>query len=178
VNLPSANISGVEAEFAINFTEQWQLDGSFSWNDAEVADATTITLIDPNDIPRSFTVEEGARLPLTPDMSATIGIEFRPAAQWLNAQPFARFDVAYQGDSVNSLEGIESVVADSTVDIQDAYETGDVRFGLEGEKWTASIFVDNVWDERAELFFSNRWAVQRLSVNRPRTYGLQFRYEF
>jgi outer membrane receptor protein involved in Fe transport len=178
VNLPSADIPGVEAEFAVNFNAQWQLDGSFSWNDAEVADATTITLIDPDDEPLSFTVEEGARLPLTPDWTATLGIEFRPPGQLLNAQPFARLDVAYQGESVNSLEGIESVVSFAPVDTQDAYATGDLRVGLEGEQWTASVFVDNVWDERAELFFSNRWAVQRLSVNRPRTYGLQFRYEF
>jgi hypothetical protein len=38
--------------------------------------------------------------------------------------------------------------------------------------------VDNVWDERANLFLSNRWAVQRQSINRPRTFGLQFRYHF
>ncbi len=27
-------------------------------------------------------------------------------------------------------------------------------------------------------FRSNRWAVPRLSIIRPRTYGLQFRYDF
>jgi outer membrane receptor protein involved in Fe transport len=64
------------------------------------------------------------------------------------------------------------------VEVQDAYQTGDLRFGLEGENWSGSIFIDNVWDERAELFISNRWALQRLSTNRPRTYGVQFRYEF
>jgi outer membrane receptor protein involved in Fe transport len=64
------------------------------------------------------------------------------------------------------------------VSVQHSYETGDLRFGLEGERWTAALFVDNVWDERGDLFFSNRWALQRLSINRPRTFGLQFRYEF
>jgi outer membrane receptor protein involved in Fe transport len=175
VNLPSADITGVEAEFAVTFNEQWQLDGSFSHNDAEIAKATTISFgpgLDP------FVVEEGARLPLTPDWSAALGIEYHSPARWLNAQPFARFDYAYQGDSVNSLEGIESVVSFTPVEVQDAYQTGDLRFGLEGENWSGSIFIDNVWDERAELFISNRWALQRLSTNRPRTYGVQFRYEF
>ena len=63
--------------------------------------------------------------------------------------------------------------------IQHAYETGDLRFGLEGEKWTASLFVDNVWDERAEPVPEQ--SLERcsgMSVNRPRTYGLQFRYKF
>ena len=117
-------------------------------------------------------------LPLTPDWSAALGIEFRARGHLLNAQPFARFDYAYVGESVNNLEGIESVVAAGGVQKQDSYQTGDLRFGLDGEHWSGSLFIDNVWDERADLFLSNRWAVQRQSINRPRTYGLQFRYAF
>ena len=64
------------------------------------------------------------------------------------------------------------------VTTQDAYDTGDVRFGLEGEHWSGSIFVRNIWDERAVTFRSNRWAEPRLSILQPRTYGLQFRYDF
>ena len=124
--------------------------------------------------PLEFTVPEGARLPLTPDWSATLGIEYRSSGQLFNAQPFARFDVAYVGESVNSLGGYRIGRDPATArSCQDAYETGDLRIGLDGDGWSASFFVDNVWDERAELFFSNRWAVQRLSVNPPRTYGLQ-----
>ena len=82
------------------------------------------------------------------------------------------------GESVNSLEGIESVVSGTDPVVQDAYETGDLRIGLDGDGWGASLFVDNVWDERAELFVSNRWAVQRVSVNQPRTYGFQMRFNF
>ena len=107
-----------------------------------------------------------------------MGIEYRSSGRLLNAQPFARFDYAYVGESVNQLEGIESVVSTGGVTKQDAYQTGDLRFGLEGERWSGSIFIDNVWDERAALFLSNRWAVQRQAVNRPRTIGLQFRYDF
>ncbi len=182
VNLPSADIQGIEAEFAVNFSERWQLDGSFSYNNAEVAEAAAIFFEDPEPpAPKldPFIVTKGARLPLTPDWTATLGIEYRSPGRLLNAQPFARFDYAYQGESVNSLEGIDAVVGiGAGVDIQDAYQTGDFRFGLEGENWSGSIFVDNVWDERAELYFSNRWAKQRLSVNQPRTIGVQFRYEF
>jgi len=70
------------------------------------------------------------------------------------------------------------VVSGNPPVVQDAYTTGDLRIGLDGDVWSASFFVDNVWDERADLFFSNRWAEQRLSVNPPRTYGLQLRFEF
>ena len=178
VNLPTAVIPGVEVELAFSVNDEWQLDGSFGWNDAKVDKATTLTLTDDLGNDFTFTVSDGARLPLTPDWTATLGIEYRPAGQLLNAKPFARFDVSYVGKSINSLEGIESVVSGNPPQIQDAYQTGDLRFGLDGEHWSGSIFVDNVWDERANLFLSNRWAVQRQSMNRPRTVGVQFRYDF
>ncbi len=178
VNLPSADIPGVEAEFAFSINDAWQVDGSFSWNDARVSDATILTLVGPGPTVYQFPVTADARLPLTPDWGAALGIEFRARGRLLNAQPFARFDYAYVGESVNNLEGIESVVAAGNVQRQDAYQTGDLRFGLEGEKWSSSIFIDNVWDERAAQFLSNRWAVPRQSINRPRSIGLQFRFDF
>ncbi|MEX0735623.1 MAG: TonB-dependent receptor [Steroidobacteraceae bacterium] len=175
VNLPSAEIQGIESEFSFAISEAWQLDATLGYNDAEVSEAVVLQFTpDTDPIP----VTKGARLPLTPDWSASLGIEYRSPGRLLNAQPFARLDLAYVGESVNNLEGIESVVAPGGVQVQEAYDTGDFRIGLEAENWSASLFVDNVWDERANLFLSNRWAVQRQSINRPRTIGLQFRYHF
>jgi outer membrane receptor protein involved in Fe transport len=188
VNLPSARIQGVESEISFVVSDAWQIDASLGWNDAEVSQAVVLELTD--DLGRVFgvPVQKGARLPLTPDWQASLGFEWRPRGQLLNAQPFARLDLAYVGEVVTSLEGIQSVVGAGGVESLDAYETGDLRFGLEGERWTASLFVDNVWDERAVQFLGKRWGdlsapdfahtTQRLTINRPRTIGLQFRYEF
>jgi outer membrane receptor protein involved in Fe transport len=190
VNLPSAEIPGVEADFAATLTDEWQLDGAFSWNDAQTAQATTLSVTDDQGQTYEFSVEDGARLPLTPDWTATLGIEYRSAARLFNteAQPFARFDFSYIGESVNSLEGIESVVSGNAPQTQDAYTTGDLRFGLDATSWGASVYVNNVWGEYAELFFSNRWGNsqpiggwhggQRVSVLAPRTIGLQLRFNF
>ena len=175
VNLPSAEITGIEAEFQFVVNDAWQLDGTIGWIEAEIAEDTTIVL-DPAFDP--IFASKGARLPLTPDWTATLGIEFRPPGQLLNAQPFARLDVAYVGESVTSLDGIQSVINAAEVGTQDSYSTGDLRFGLEREQWSATLFVDNIWDERAELFLSPRWAAPRQTINRPRTIGLRFRYEF
>ncbi|HET8691140.1 MAG TPA: TonB-dependent receptor [Steroidobacteraceae bacterium] len=178
VNLPTAEIPGVELELTFAASDAWQIDASLGWNDAEISEATELRL--ENDDGDVFTkpVEKGARLPLTPDWSASLGFEWRPRGQLLNAQPFARLDLAYVGEVVTNLEGFESVIGQAGVTTQDAYDTGDVRFGLEGEHWSGSIFVRNIWDERAVTFRSNRWAEPRLSILQPRTYGLQFRYDF
>ena len=188
VNLASAEIKGFEAEFAVTFNEYWQLDGSFAYNNAETSEATSFSATDENGDPVEFGVQKGSRLPLAPDWSAALGIEFRPGGLILNAHPYVRFDYSYVGDSVNSLEGIESVVSNQPVDTQAAYQIGDLRFGLEGDHWSGSIFIDNLWDERADLFLSNRWGggprlgseikVQREAINPPRTLGIQVRYTF
>ena len=178
VNLPTAEIKGVETEFAVTFNPQWQLDGAVSYNDAKTAEASTLSVTDEDGNVFTFAVSEGARLPISPDWSGSLGLEFRSEMRLLDAQPFARFDYSYTGASVNSLEGIESVVSGNPVERQEAYEIGNVRFGLESDHWTGSIFIDNVWDERADLFISNRWKVQRQAVNRPQTVGIQFHYSF
>ena len=178
VNLPTAEIKGIETEFAVTFNEQWQLDGAVSYNDAKTAEASTLSVTDEDGNVFTFAVSEGARLPISPDWSGSVGLEFRPDMSLMQAQPFARFDYSYTGASVNSLEGIESVVSGNPVERQEAYEIGNVRFGLESDRWTGSIFVDNLWDERADLFISNRWAVPRQAVNRPRTVGINFHYNF
>jgi outer membrane receptor protein involved in Fe transport len=175
INLPTAEIKGIETEFEFVVNDAWQIDGAVGWVEAEVSEATEIVLDPAFD---SIFVTKGARLPLTPDWTASLGIEFRPRGQLLNAQPFARLDLAYTGESVTSLAGIQSVINPGDVVTQDSFSTGDLRFGLEGEQWSAALFVENVWDERAQLFLSPRWALERQTVNRPRTIGLRFRYEF
>jgi iron complex outermembrane receptor protein len=178
VNLATAEITGFEAEFAVTFNEYWHLDGSLAYNNAETSQPTSFSVTDENGDTFSFDVPKGSRLPLSPDWSAALGIEFRPGGLIFNAHPYLRFDYSYVGDSVNSLEGIESVVSARPVENQAAYQIGDLRFGLEGDHWSGSIFIDNVWDERADLFLSNRWGVQRQAINPPRTLGIQVRYSY
>ncbi len=178
VNLPTAEIPGLEAELTFVVNDAWQIDATLGYNDAEISEATVLTLEDDEGNVFERPVEKGARLPLTPDWSASLGVEWRSRGQLLNAQPFVRVDLAYVGEVVTNLEGFESVIGQAGVTTQDAYDTGDIRFGLEGEGWSTAIFVQNVWDERAVTFRSNRWAEPRLSLIRPRTVGLQFRYDF
>jgi iron complex outermembrane receptor protein len=178
VNLPSADITGIESDLAITLNSQWTLEASLSYNDAKTAEASVLSVEDDGGDTFEFAVRKDSRLPLTPEWQGAIGLEYHANARWFNAEPFARFDYAYVGSSLNSLEGIESVVSGNPVELQQRYEIADVRFGLEGDKWTGALFIDNLWDERANLFLNNRWKVQRQSVNRPRTIGIQFRYRF
>jgi hypothetical protein len=58
-----------------------------------------------------------------------------------------------------------------------------VRTGLEGERWTAVLFVNNLADKRALLNNVTQDAVNlptfnRVAVSQPRTVGIDFNYHF
>jgi outer membrane receptor protein involved in Fe transport len=174
VNFPSASIDGIEAAMSWLPADRWNLQGSVAYNDATLAD--TIVLFPLSAEPT--TASEGTRLPITPEWKAAFSIEYTFAGEWFGAEPYARFDYSYTGESINSLEGVESVVFAPGPTIQDPFHVGDLQFGLEADSWSASVNIDNVWDERGEVFFSNRWGRQRLSINQPLTFGITFRKNF
>ena len=169
VNFPQAKIKGFEMEFVYVPTESLQTGGSLSYNDAYISKTETFG---------AFTAVYGTPLPITPDWKAGLWLEYTFQTELLGATPFARFDYSHTGESVNSLGGFEAIVGGVDPTTQDAYDIGDFRIGLDADTWNAAFFIDNVWDERGEQFISNRWAVQRLSINTPRTFGLTFRKRF
>ncbi len=101
-------------------------------------------------------------------------------------QAYIRTQWSYTGDSFNILEPDPDTVPNPQF-TNEAYTIGDVRFGIEGEDWDVSVFVNNVADERAQYTYETglfEWAaasaqdgrdhVARIYTNRPREFG--FRY--
>jgi len=65
----------------------------------------------------------------------------------------------------------------------DAYQTGNLRIGVEAEKWEVALFVNNLWNEYGTTFvdsINNRgpggWVTD--ATIRPRTIGLNARHRF
>ena len=117
-----------------------------------------------------------AQLAIVPDLKAHVNVTYSFPTMWMNAEPYIMARFTHTGESVNSLAGIESSPFLSPVVNQDGWQTLDLQFGLESQNWAVSLFVDNLTDEKAQLFFNNRFAQQRLSVKQPRTFGINFRY--
>ena len=91
--------------------------------------------------------------------------------------------VSYTGDSVNQLQ--ESTLDDGPAPQlkQSSYTIADISAGLIAANWEASIFIDNLTDERANLFanpfyFDYFWGRARQSVNRPMEFGVKFIYRW
>jgi hypothetical protein len=61
----------------------------------------------------------------------------------------------------------------------ESYETIGLKYGIVGSDWEANLFMNNVTDERGQLYhdvtdFEPFWGRQRTSVIRPREYGIRF----
>jgi outer membrane receptor protein involved in Fe transport len=169
VNLQEAEITGIESWLNWVPTDAWAIDATVGYNDGEVTEDTFFG--------GELLVPDGTELPLMPDWKGSLGITYTFQRQLFSAEPYILANYTYFGDSTNSIGPESSLFAAPVVD-QPSWQTFDLRAGLDGETWSVALFVDNITDEFAEQFFNNRWAQQRLSVNRPRTFGINFRINF
>ena len=174
VNFPEAEIKGLELDFGWIPAEGWDVSATLGYVDAEISE--TAVLFAETDAPVQAT--SGTQLPLAPDVKGALSVQYTFQQMWRDAEPYARFDYAYTGDSINALSGLESVVFAPGASPQDSFGILNFSAGLDAERWSAGLFINNLADERGDVFISNRWGKQRLSINRPRTIGVNFRWRF
>lgn len=114
-------------------------------------------------------IPAGRALPNVPEYKYGAAVEYvRPLADGLDG--VIRFSVNGVGDSFSALEP-----RGANNSLQRAYDVGSFRIGVERPDWSMFLFVDNVWDEFAELGDNNFGSFHR---NQPRTIGLTLRGEF
>ena len=82
------------------------------------------------------------------------------------------------------LINLGGIPANTTIDFNPelpSYDIGNLRWGIRADKWEASVFVNNVTDERAFLSIDRergRSARVGYLTNPPRTYGMNFHLNF
>ena len=172
VNAPEAEIKGAEAWLAWAPNDTWDFTANFSYNKGELSKDFEFPA-DSGEVHAS----DGTDLPLMPNWKASVNAEYTFAGQLLDATPYILAQYVYWGDSVNSI-GIESSNFAYPVKKQPSWQTLDLSFGLDGDQWSAVLYVDNVFDEYKKHFYNNRFSQQRLSVGQPRTIGAGFRFNF
>ncbi len=61
---------------------------------------------------------------------------------------------------------------------QDSYNIGNFRTGVNAGGWGVDLFVDNLTDERADLYRHPRNYADTITTNRPRNYGVRYWMRF
>ncbi len=169
INAPEAGIIGADTWLAWAPTENWDFASTIGYNKAELTEDFVFD--------GQVVISDGTPLPMMPDWKGSLNATYTFSGEWGSATPYILAQYVYWGESTNSV-GLESSSFVFPVREQPSWQTLGLRFGLDSDTWSATMFIDNIFNEYQELFYNNRFAQQRLSVGQPRTFGVNFRKYF
>ncbi|HYZ49128.1 MAG TPA: TonB-dependent receptor [Sphingomonas sp.] len=187
-NGPNARIKGVETDFTWTPLTGLTLSGSAAYTDAKtrqnlcLADDPTFICAAPNKI----SAPKGTRLPITPrfKFSSTARYQFETGT---DLKPYVQAVVSHSSSAASDIRFLDSSGNNPRVQQGNlpAWTTVDFAVGAAWQKITAELFVQNAFDERAQI---SRYVqcgqclppVGRVYavVQNPRTIGIRAGYRF
>ena len=181
-NVGDAHSTGVTAEFDWVPADNWQVGANAQWLSAEV---DSISIVPTGD---DHGIRAGQKLPNIPEFQGALWATYNWPVNFVpGAEMFVRGQYSFTGETHTRLDMKDESTPLPTF-FNDAYGIGDVRFGLVSPDggWQIDVFVNNVTDERAQLWQGaalGAWAWGRsgeyehghdVYTVRPREYGLRF----
>lgn len=177
-----ARSRGVEFEAFGSIGNSFEYSVGYSYTDAELTSAFDIRVADPfgsGDLMGASAASGavGARTPGSPENTFTLGGTYN----WTlndNRQLVFHANGSYRSDVVRNLASDLSDVY-----IIDGFAMVDTSLALETDRWSAQLFVNNVFDEEgiAAVAGNTPNVVDRnraFFLSRPRTVGLRMTYEW
>jgi iron complex outermembrane recepter protein len=113
---------------------------------------------------------KGDDMPLVPTLkfSTTLRYEFQVSD---TIEGYGQFSVSHVDSVYNTFDA-------NFRSKQGAYEVGSVALGANMGDWRAELYVNNLWDERADIFINPFNFDSRVETNRPRTIGFKLKKSF
>ncbi len=173
VNIGEAHTLGAEVELDALIGEHLNVSAALTYLEAEVDEAISPASSIVPDLP------EGSKLVGVPEFRASAAARYRwPVGA--SSEGFISASVSYTDETVSNL------IFEGPPRINDSYTLVDLSFGIEGERWSAQLFADNVTDEfvvyrTTQLvdFTSVPFGTEQLkSMGRPRTIGGRVTFSF
>ncbi len=168
INVSESSIIGLESDLTYMLTPNLSLSAAASYNKAELAkDLVVGTNFSP----------EGTELPNVPELKGNVSARYyQPIFSY---DGFIQATYSYVGERQSDI--FMYTGGDTTVDVRDdlaSYSIANLSAGIEADSWTATIYVKNLTDERAELSKGTAGWDSTVTINRPRTIGVSFSYLF
>jgi iron complex outermembrane receptor protein len=179
--IEETNIQGFEADFNFLATENFSVFGGIGFLDSEIKQNNNRPLSVGNKVPQvaDETFNLGAQF--TTDIGATMGM-------------FARLDWQHVGDMwFHTLQGEATptiwdalnggggfITQDFSKAKRNAYDTLNLRIGLNGERWSATAWGRNITDEAylEEVIPAAEFGGSFIHPAKTATYGIDFSYSF
>ena len=161
-NAADAEIKGIEADFtyAPYSLPGLTVAGAFSVLDTEVTDVITPT----------SDVRPGFDLAYAPSFQGNLRVRYEwdlSDALLAHVQP----QLTYSGAKNTDIVDINRLRLDS-------YTIADLAVGVTADRWTAELYGQNLFDERAEIAGDFYYDRARIVYNRPLTVGLRVSFDY
>ncbi len=173
-NVGNASSKGFELQLDVAATDHFTLGGNATWLDAKLDEDVQIGVLVP----------AGSRLPLSPEFKGSVYAQYDWPVDWFGASgAWLRLQWSYTGSMFNQVEPLGPDDGPAPQIKQPSYDIGDLKFGLDGPRWSMQLYVSNITDERAVLFanpyeFDYFFGRSRVTVNRPREFGIRWIQRF
>ncbi len=122
----------------------------------------------------------GSPLPFAPDFKGSFYAQYNwPASVFRSREAFLQFQYSYVSQSLNQVQKLTLADGPAPQIIMQEYDVSSLKFGLVGDLWEVNVFVNNLGDERGQLYhdvtdFEPFFGFQRTSIIRPREFGVRF----
>jgi iron complex outermembrane receptor protein len=161
-NAGDATSQGAELEVMMRPVEGLFVSVGGSYTDATLS----------GDVP-NLGGSKGDRIPYVPSLNLNAMMQYEFAVRQ-DLKGFVNFGVGRVGKTRTAFDPNSGYC-------QPGYSIGSLRLGMQRGHWEVALFVDNLWDERAEvLILPNVLRYPpgtETTRNRPRTAGLAFRFD-
>ncbi|WP_135212918.1 TonB-dependent receptor [Vitreimonas flagellata] len=165
-NAGDAEIRGVETDLTWAPTDNLTINAAATWLDSELTSADIADTV------------SGTALPVAPELKLDFGARYEfPFFSW---QGFAQGNASYVGERSVDIRQTEAGLIGTLPE----YWLVDVSVGFEAENYNLSLFIDNLFDERAitgrytECAITTCFGEQYDVVARPMMIGLRFGQSF
>lgn len=165
-NAGDAEVNGFETDLTWVPFEGLTITAAATWLESELTSATIVDTV------------EGTQMPVAPDLKTDLNARYEfPLGSW---EAFVQGGVSYVGDRSVDIRQTEAGI----IGTLPSYWITDIAAGIERDTYRVSLFVDNVFDERAITGRYTECAItvcggeQYDVVARPMTIGLRFGQKF
>ncbi|MCM8556604.1 TonB-dependent receptor [Sphingomicrobium sediminis] len=161
-NAANAEIMGLEADFlyAPYDLEGLTIAGAVSFLDSEITEVLTPT----ND------VVEGEPLAFAPKFQGNARVRYEFPIN-VDYDGFVQTQVTHSASKFTDIIEINKLKLD-------AWTTVGASAGVRGDRWSAEVFADNIFDERAQVSGNFVFDRARITYARPTTVGARLRLDF
>jgi len=183
-NVGNSQTKGVEWDLTYAANDNNTLTFAGSYNSAELTTDFWRDPADTGDPNVPFNAPKGTPMPYVPLLQLT-GI-WRSSFEVGSFPSFFQVAASYTGQRWNDLDTLNVPARQK----MDAYTLVNLSAGIEKESWSLGLFINNAFDERAEIDISDpgygtgipgyvppgtAWTTM---TNRPRSYGIRFSQRF